>query len=319
MRRLFIKSVSAAALASCAGWSFAQSYPDRPVKLIVPFPAGTATDIIARLMASEMQRELGQPFVVDNRPGGQGTIAADALIQSPPNGYTLMVTASILASAPALFKKMPFDASRDFTPISRLAYTTLVLMVRKDFPAQTPQELLQQIRARGGKFTAGHGSVAGQVALSQLKVLGGADLVQVPYKGIPAAITDVIGGTIDLVVSDLTNAIAQTRNGQVKVLAITSAQRSPLVPDWPAMAETLQGYNVDAWIALMGPRGLPHEIANRINDAANRAIASKEVQARLRTMGMTPAHLGPTEMNAFFAQEVNNWSRLIKQAGIEPE
>jgi tripartite-type tricarboxylate transporter receptor subunit TctC len=317
--RSFFKLVLAAGLAVSTSLVLAQAYPQRPVKLIVPFPAGSATDVIARLVANELQREFGQAFVVDNRAGANGTIAAEGLIRSAPDGYTLMVATSALASTPSMLKKVPFDTARDFTPISRMVYTSLAILVRRDFPAQTPQEFLQYAKSRGGQFSAGHGSPAGQIALSQLRSLGGVDLVQVPYKGIPAAITDVIGGSIDMTVADLTNAIAQSKSGQAKVVGVTSSRRSPLVPDWPSMAEVMPGYNVDAWIALMGPRGLPSDVANRLHESTTRAIGTEQVQARLRTLGMTAAPMGPAEMSAFFASEIQTWARLVKQAGIEPE
>ncbi|MGD9945670.1 MAG: Bug family tripartite tricarboxylate transporter substrate binding protein [Burkholderiaceae bacterium] len=319
MRRRWIKYVLAGLLAVHAGLSAGQPYPARPVKLIVPFPPGSATDVIARLVATELQRELGQPFVVDNRAGGQGTIAAEALVRSEPDGYTLMVATSALASTPSMLKSVPFDTNRDFTPISRLVYTALAVMVRKDFPAQTPQEFIQEAKKRAAKLTGGYGSPAGQIALSQLRTLGGFDLVLVPYKGIPTSITDVIGGTLDMTISDLTNAMSQSRAGAVKIIGVTSSKRSPLVPDWPAMAESLPGYNVDAWIALMGPRGLNADIAERLHAAATRAIAAEAVQTRLRGFGMTAAPMGPAEMRGFFANEVQTYARLVKEAGIQPE
>ena len=297
----------------------AQTYPSQPVKLIVPFPAGSATDNIARILAKELQDELGQPFVVDNRPGAQAMLGTEVVARSAPDGYTLLVAAVSFAATPSMFRKVPYDPIADFVPISRLATTPLVLMVKTDFPARTTRELVDYAKANPGKLSAGYGSSSSQVCIAQLASRAHIDVLQVPYKGIPLAVNDVLGGTVQLTFVDLGNAIAQAKGGKLSAIGVTSEKRSPLVPDWPALAETLPGFDIDAWLATLGPKGLPEPIARKLHDATVRALAKPDVQARLAAQGFTPALLGPAESVPFVKAEVQKWATLSKQAGIVPE
>jgi tripartite-type tricarboxylate transporter receptor subunit TctC len=298
-------------------WS--QAYPAQTVKLVVPFPPGSATDTIARQIGQELQESLGQPFVIDNRPGAQGVIGAELVARSAPDGYTILVAAVSFAATEALMKKLPYDIVRDFTPIDRIVTTPLVLMVKRDFPARTPQEFISYVKARPAKVSAGYGSSSSQVCIAQLKSMAKLDVLEVPYKGIPLAVNDVLAGTIDFSFVDLGNALAQAKGGALRAIAVTTEKRSPLVPDWPALAEVLPGYDIDAWIALIGPKGLPREIAQKLHEATLKALAKPELQAKLGTVGFTPAPLGPDQMTPFIKAEVEKWTRLVKQAGIAPE
>lgn len=296
----------------------AEAYPSRPVSLVVPFPAGTANDSIARLLAVELQQTFGQPFVVENKPGAQGTIGADQVRRARPDGYTLMITSSSLAAAPAPMKKVPFDVAGDLVSVSRLVSTPLVLVVKGDFPASTPQQFISQVRSQAGKTSAGYGSASSQVCIAQLRSLAKVDVVDAAYKGIPQAISDVLGGTLDFTFADLGNAIAQTKGRNLKAIAVTSAARNPLVPDWPAMAEVLPGFDIDAWIGLFAPRGLPGAYADMLHEAATRAVALPAVHSKLAALGLAPAPLGPEQGDAFMRKEIDKWARLVKQAGIQP-
>ena len=296
-----------------------QPYPSRPVRLVVPFPAGSATDTIARLIASDLQESLGQPFVLDNKPGAQGIIGSEIVARSAPDGYTLLVAAVSFAAAESLFKKVPYDTEKDFTPVSRLVSTPLALLVKPDFPARTPQEFIAYLRANPGKLSAGHGSSSSQVSIAQLRSMAKVDVIDAPYKGIPLAINDVLGGTLAFTFADLGNAMAQVKGGTLRAIAVTSERRNTLVPDWPALSEVLPGYDLDAWIALMAPKGLPREIAQKLHDATLKALAKPELRAKLSTVGFTPAPLGPDQMGPFIKAEVDKWAKLVKQAGIQPE
>jgi len=297
----------------------AQAYPSQPVKLVVPFPAGSASDNIARILGKELQDDLGQPFVIENRPGAQSIVGSEVVAKAAPDGYTLLVTAVSFAAATSMFRKVPFDPVADFTPVSRMATTPLALMVKANFPARTARDFVEYARARPGKLTAGHGSSSAQVCIAQLARLANIDVLQVPYKGIPLAVTDVLGGNLNFTFVDLGNAIAQAKGGNLRAIGVTSARRSSLVPDWPALAETLPGYDIDAWLATLGPKGLPEPIARRLHEATMRALAKPEVQSRLATMGFTPALLGPADAVPFIKAEVAKWAALVKQAGIVPE
>jgi tripartite-type tricarboxylate transporter receptor subunit TctC len=297
----------------------AQAYPSQPVKLVVPFPAGSASDNIARILGKELQDDLGQPFVIENRPGAQSIVGSEVVAKAAPDGYTLLVTAVSFAAATSMFRKVPFDPVADFTPVSRMATTPLALMVKADFPARTARDFVEYARARPGKLSAGHGSSSAQVCIAQLARLANIDVLQVPYKGIPLAVTDVLGGNLNFTFVDLGNAIAQAKGGNLRAIGVTSARRSSLAPDWPALAETLPGYDIDAWLATLGPKGLPEPIARRLHEATVRALAKPDVQSRLATMGFTPALLGPADAVPFIKAEVAKWAALVKQAGIVPE
>ena len=299
--------------------AWAQAWPSQAVKLVVPFPAGSATDNIARILARELQDDLGQPFIVDNRPGAQGVLGTDIVAKSLPDGYTILVAAVSFAASGSTLKSVPFDPVTDFTPVSRMATTPLVLMVKSDFPARTPRELIDRAKDRSGKLAAGYGSSSSQVCIAQLATLANIDVLQVPYKGIPLAVNDLLAGTLQLTFVDLGNAIAQAKGGNLRAIGVTSAKRSPIVPDWPALAETLPGFDIDAWIATLGPKGLSEPIARKLHEATVRAMAKPDVQARLAALGFTPALLGPAEAAPFVKAEVVKWSKLAKQAGIVPE
>lgn len=308
-----------AAFGACA-LAHAQPYPSRPVKLVVPFPAGSATDQVARLAGRELQEELKQPFVVENKPGAQGAIAAESVAKSAPDGYTLLVTTNTPQAANvSLFKKLAYDPVKDFAPIARLGTTSFMLMVRPDFPAKNLKEFLAHARAQGGKLSAGYGSSGSQVSLALLKSMGGFDVVEAPYKGIPQAITDVMGGTLQFTFVDLGNALAQAKGGKLRGLAVTSAKRTPLAPDLPAIAEELKGYELIAWFALVAPAGTPKDIVQRLHDVTAKGLGRPDVKEKFAGIGTDVAPMGPEELGRFIQAEIGNWAKLVKLAGIQPE
>lgn len=316
MKTLF----AALALATAASAAAAQGYPTRPVKLVVPFPAGSATDQVARLVGAELQAALGQPFVVENRPGAQGAIAAAEVARAAPDGYTLFVTTNTPQAANvSLFKKLAYDPVRDFSPITRFGTIPFMLMVRPDFPARTLREFLAQVRAQPGRLSAGYGSAGSQVSLAMLKSLGKLDVVEVPYKGIPQTITDTLGGTLHFTFVDMANALAQAKAGKLRGLGVTAARRSALAPEVPAIAEELPGYEIIAWFALVGPAGLPEAVVQRLHETNLKILARPETRERFATLGTDVAPLGPQELGRFIQSEIEHWARLVKLAGIQPE
>ena len=299
---------------------FAQGYPSKPVKLVVPFPAGSATDQVARLAGAELQAALGQPFVVENKAGAQGAIAAAEVAKAAPDGYTLMVTTNTPQAANvSLFKKLAYDPVKDFTPITRYGTTSFMLMVRPDFPAKDLKGFIVHARSQPGKLSGGYGSAGSQVSLAMLKQLGRLDIVEVPYKGIPQTITDTMGGSLQLTFVDMANAQAQAKGGKLRGLGVTSGKRSPLAPDMPAIAEELQGYEVIAWFALVAPAKLPAAIVQRLNDTNMKAMAKPEMKEKFALVGTEVAPMGPAEFGRFIQSEVAHWAKLVKLAGIEPE
>jgi tripartite-type tricarboxylate transporter receptor subunit TctC len=314
------RTLVAAGLAAFTLGAHAQTYPARPVKLMVPFPAGSATDQVARLVGQQLQEELRQPFIVENKPGAQGAIAAGEVARAAPDGYTLLVTTNTPQAANvSLFKKLAYDPVKDFAPIARIGTTSFMLMVRADSPIRNFKEFLGDARGKPGKLSAGFGSSGSQVSLAMLKSMGQLDVIEVPYKGIPQTITDVLGGTLSFTFVDLGNALAQSKGGKLKGLAVTSAKRTPLAPDVPAVAEELKGYELIAWFALMAPAGTPPQIVQRLHDVTVKGIAKPEVKEKFAAIGTDVAPLNPAELGKFIQSEIAHWAKLVKLAGIQPE
>jgi len=298
----------------------ADPYPSHPVKMLVPFPAGSATDQLARIMSQALQESTGQPFVIENVPGAQGIIAAERVVKSAPDGYTLLFSSNTaVASNVALFKKLPYDPTKDFAPVARIGTNALVLMVNPKVPAKTVSELVAYAKANPGKLSAGYGSSSSQICIAMLAGMGGLQVVSVPYKGIPQAVSDTVAGTLAFTFVDFGNAIAQSKGGTLRALGVTSEKRSPLLPDWPAIAETLPGYDISAWFAIVAPAATPSDIVDKLASESIRALDKPDVKTRLTGIAITPAPLRPAETGAFIKAEVVKWTRLAKQAGIEPE
>src|SRR4249920_2297088 len=275
-------------LLSFSSFSFSQGYPNKPIRLLVPFPGGSATDHIARLTGNELQQALGQPVVVENKPGAQGGIAAAEVAKSAPDGYTLMMTTNTPQAANvSLFKKLNYDPVKDFSPVARLGTTSFMLMVRPEFPAKNLKEFLSY--SKGKSQSAGYGSAGSQVSLSMLKSMGKLDVVEVPYKGIPQAVTDTMGGQLAFTFVDLGNALAQAKGGKLRGLAVTSAKRTPLAPELPAVAEELPGYELIAWFALMAPAKTPAEVVQKVHDVAVKGLARADIREKYATLGTDPA------------------------------
>jgi len=298
--------------------SFSQNYPAKPIKLIVPFPAGSATDHIARLTGSELQQALGQPVVVENKAGAQGGIAAAEVAKAAPDGYTLMMTTNTPQAANvSLFKKLNYDPVKDFSPVARLGTTSFMLMVRPEFPAKNLKEFLSYSKSKNQ--SAGYGSAGSQVSLSMLKQMGKLDVVEVPYKGIPQAVTDTMGGQLAFTFVDLGNALGQLKGGKLRGLGVTSAKRTPLAPDLPAIAEELPGYELIAWFALMAPARTPADIVQKLHDASVKSLTKGEVKEKYAAIGIDPAPMTPAELGKFIQSEIAHWAKLVKLAKIEPE
>jgi tripartite-type tricarboxylate transporter receptor subunit TctC len=296
----------------------AQAWPTHAVKLVVPFPAGSATDQVARLTGAELQAALGQPFVVENKAGAQGSIAAAEVAKAAPDGYTLMVTTNTPHAANvSLFKKLSYDPVKDFAPIAGLATTSFMLMVRPDYPAGSLNEFLAYSRSKSQ--SAGYGSSGSQVSLALLKSMGKLDVLDVPYKGIPQAITDTLGGTLAFTFVDLGNALAQAKGGKLRGLAVTSAKRTPLAPDVPALSEALPGYELIAWFALVAPAKTPPQVVQKVHGAAAAALATPAVKEKFAAIGTDVAPLDPGQLAKFIGAEIAHWAKLVKLAGIQPE
>jgi tripartite-type tricarboxylate transporter receptor subunit TctC len=300
--------------------AIAQNYPSKPVKLVVPFPAGSATDQVARLAGQQLQEALKQPFIVENKPGAQGAIAAEFVARSAPDGYTLLVTTNTPQAANvSLFKHLPYDPVKDFEPVVRLSTTSFMLMAKTDFPAKDLKELLAYVRSQPGRLSAGYGSAGSQVSIAMMKAMGKLDVVEVPYKGIPQTVTDVLGGTLSFTFVDLSNALPQVKGGKLKGYAVTSEKRTPLAPEVPAMAEELKGYDLIAWFAIMAPAGTAKEVVQSLYDVAAKALQKNDIKEKFAFIGTDVAPMNPAQLGAFIKSEIAKWAVLVKQAGIQPE
>ncbi|WP_029001007.1 Bug family tripartite tricarboxylate transporter substrate binding protein [Azohydromonas australica] len=316
-RRYFLQSLGIAA-AWPAG-ALAQS-PGRPIRIVLSLPAGSAIDFQARLVAPHLATSLGQPVVIDNKPGGKDIIAMQDVIKSAPDGHTLyMGSLSPLAINVALVKGLPYDPRRHVTPIAGMALTNHVLMVRSDFPAKTFGEFIAYVKQRPGSVSIAHATTLVQTQIATLNRMAGIELLPIPYKGTSQTITDVIGGALQATLLDPGNALAQMKGGQLRALAVTSLKRNPLTPDLPAISETLPGFDFSAWTAMVGPAGMSSEVVQRINAAMNQALRHKDVTEKLAQAATLPLILSPEELKALIESDTARWIKLTREANIQPE
>jgi tripartite-type tricarboxylate transporter receptor subunit TctC len=317
-RRCFVKSLGAA-LALPVGGAFAQ-VSGRPIRIVVPLPAGSSNDHVTRVIAPYLNTSLGQTIVVENKAGGNGIIGTMDVVNSPPDGNTLLLgSLSPLAVNVALYKSLPYDPRRDVTPIAGVSLTNHVLMVKSTFPAKTFPEFIAYAKQRPGDVSVGYSTATVQVQIATMNRLAGIALLPVPYKGTPATITDVLGGSLNATLLDPGNALAQIKNGQMRALAVSSLKRNPLTPDWPAISETLPGFDFPSWNALVGPRGMPRELVNKINAAVDNALKQKDVVDKYAQAGTVPLVMTPDELKAFIDAETAKWIKLAREANIQPE
>ena len=303
--------------------ALAQEWPTGPIRGIVPFAAGSATDIVARLFADRMREVLGQPVVVEARPGASGLIGAEFVARAAPDGTTLLFgTNSTNAAANALFRRVPFDMERDFAPVSLLASVPLLVAVPANSPYRTLTELLAAARARPEAISFASASSSQRVAAEMLASMAGVRMLHVPYRASPAAIQDLIAGRVDVFVADQAVILPPTQGGQLRVLGVTTRTRSPQLPDLPTVAEAagLPNYEIFAWFVLAAPTGTPVSVIARLNAAVLHAAANPELRQRLeQVLGMTVSPSTPAEAQAFMRSETVKWGNAIRAAGIEPE
>lgn len=322
-RRQFHQLLGGLAAGGLPGLSTAQaSYPQSPVKIIIGFGPGSGTDIISRLMAEELRQALGQPFVVDNRPGASAQIAASAVAKSAPDGYTLMLTSNTTHSVnPHLFKKLPYDPIADFTPIGGVAYFPFILAVNASLPIRTAQELVSYAQQNRGKMSYAYGTPTVQIpceAINRLKQLGA---VGVPYKSSPPALNDVVAGLVQFLVVDLASARPHLQSGRLRALAVTSAKRTALAPELPTVEEALglKDFDLAAWTGMFGPAGLPKEVVSKVSGALQRSLAKPEVRERINALGADPTPSDTPAFTELVKRQLDIWGRNLTLAGIQPE
>jgi tripartite-type tricarboxylate transporter receptor subunit TctC len=317
-RRSLVMAGSAGLLATQA---FAQAYPTRPVRIIAPFGAGGGGDALGRLVAQHLSQAFGQPFVVENRAGGNGVIGAQEVLRAGPDGHTLfLATTTTNAINASLVRNLPYDPVRDFTMIGQLTRVPYILVTSREVPAMNLQDLVALARQRPGALSYASGSTPAIVAGALLGQMAGVQLLHVPYRTTVAALTDVVAGRVSMMFSDFAPALAQIRGGRVNAIAVTSATRSLLVPDLPSMAEAgVPGFEIIGWVALGAPAGLPGEIVTLLNAALHRILALAEVRDTLVGFGLEPVPSTAEAMSALVASDTTKWATLTRAAGIQAE
>jgi tripartite-type tricarboxylate transporter receptor subunit TctC len=319
-RRALLAALPAAALLPAAAG--AQDWPPGPVRAVVPFAPGSATDTVARVVADGMRASLGQPVVVENRAGANGLIGAEAVARAAPDGMTVLIgTNSTNAAANALFRRVPFDMENGFIPVSTIATVPLLVAVKADSPYRTLADLIAAAKARPEGITFASASASQRVATESLAAMAGIKLLHVPYRSSPLAVQDVLSGRVDLFVADQAVILPQAQAGTMRILAVTSGQRSGAVPEVPTVREAgnLPDYEVIAWFGLFVPAGTPADRVARLNRAMTAALELPETRARLGTFGMDIRPSTPEQAAAFVRAETVKWTNAIRQAGIEPE
>ena len=316
-----LASIAALSLALCAGGAAAQTYPAKPVRIVVTFPTGGAPDILSRIFSEKAQ--LGQPVVVDNVPGAGGNIGADRVAKAAPDGYLLVMgTVGTHAINGALYAKMPYDMVKDFTPVSLVASTPNLLVVNNDLPVRSVQDLIAYGRANPNKLSFGSPGIGSSVHVSGelFKSMTGVQMTHIPYKGRQMAIPDLIGGQIQLMFDNMPSALPMAREGKIRAVAQTSAKRSAAAPDIPTVAESgLPGFEATSWFALFAPAGTPREVIARLNAEVLRVFRLPEVQDRLKQLGLDAVLSSPEELARYQQGEIAKWAKVVKDSGAKAE
>lgn len=299
----------------------AAQYPGKPIRLIVPFPPGGAADLTARVVSQPLSQLLGQPILIENRAGADGVIAAEAALKSAPDGYTVFfATNTAFCAVPVFRKNPPYDPVADFTPISMIGKFGFFLFVHSSLPVKTVRELLEYIRANPGKINYGTGNSTSIVATAQLKLLERLDMVHVPYKGDAPATADLVAGRVQVMFATPGTALAQVKEGRLRVLATLLANRSPLAPDVPTTAEVgLLKLSITPWGGFFGPAKMPREIVERLSRDTNTVLARPEVRAQLDRYAFEGRGSSPEELAAYLKEQIDVWRRTVKEIGIQPD
>jgi tripartite-type tricarboxylate transporter receptor subunit TctC len=321
-RRQFLHlAAGAAALPAASRFAWAQTYPSRPVHIIVGFAPGSAADILARLIGKSLSERLGQPFVTENRGGAGGTLGAEAVVRAPPDGYTLLFCGSPDTFNATLYNKLSFNFIGDIAPVASISRGPLALVVDPSFPARTIPEFIAYTKANPDKVnfaSAGTGTVA-HMAGELFMAIAGVKLVHVPYRGLGQAMTDLLGGQVQAIFSTMPPAIGHIKAGKLRALAVTSAMRSPALPDLPTIGDFLPGYEATLLQGLGAPKNVPAEIIDRLNKETNAALADPAMKARLADLGSEPLAMAPADFGKLLADEAEKWAKVIRTANLKPE
>lgn len=317
----FLQAIAATLCMAATSATLAQggAYPTKPIRLIVPFPAGGATDLFARTLSQKMGEKLGTTLVIDNKPGAGGAIGSDMAAKAPPDGYTLLLaTTSTHSIGPAITAKLPYDTVRDFTPIAHVGDAPSIMLVPNSSPAKTVREWIEYAKKNPGKLnyaSSGNGTIV-QLTAELFKSQADIFVTHIPYKGTALAIPDLISGKVDVLFDSLPTGMPHVRDGRLRALGVTTLKRSPLAPELPPIADTLPGFESNTWFGLYGPKGLPADMVTRINMAANQALADPEVMDKLARLGILPTTSTPAQLASMVAEDAAKWKKIITERKI---
>jgi tripartite-type tricarboxylate transporter receptor subunit TctC len=313
-----VRAAATAFAAAVSATALAQGFPAKPVRVVVPYPPGGPTDIVARVVSQKLSEQTGQQFVVENRAGAGGNIGAEAVARSPADGYTLLVATTAHAINPSLFKQLGYDLQKDFAPVSQLTGGPLVIVVNPSLPAKNVPELIALAKSKPGalNFASSGNGQSTHLSAELFSSMAGIKMNHVPYKGSAPALTDVIGGQADLMFDTMLSAMPQVKTGKLRALAVTSAARSPAAPDLPTVAESgLPGYEAIAWNGLLAPAGTPKDVVAKLNAELKRALEAPEVKERFAAQGFGAAWTPPEKYAAFMQAELAKWAKVVKTSG----
>jgi tripartite-type tricarboxylate transporter receptor subunit TctC len=321
LRRKFLQlAAGAAASPGISRFAWGQAYPSRPVRIILGFPPGGPSDILARLVGHWLSDRLGQPFLIESRPGASGNIAAEAVIRSPADGHTLLLVVPGNATSDALFDKLNFNFIRDTAPVAAISHGPLIMTVNPAIPVQTVPEFIAYAKARPGQINFASPGIGAIIHLGGelFKIMTGVNMVHVPYRGIAPALTDLIAGQVQMMFVDAPSSIEHIKAGKLRGLAVTSTARSEILPQLPTVSEFLPGFEAGNWFGLAAPRDTPVEVIDKLNKEINVALTEPTVKARLAGLGATAFTGSPADFGKFIAAEAEKWTKVIQTAGIKP-
>jgi len=304
-----------------AGPAHAADYPTRPVKWVVPYPPAGTTDVLARIVAQWLTEKLGQPFVIENKPGAGNNLGTESVVKATPDGYTMLLVNPANGINATLYKELSFNVIRDIAPVAGLVRTPNVMEVTPSFPAKTVAEFIAYCKANPGKINMASSGSGTSVHLSGelFKSLTGCQMLHVPYKGAGPALTDLMGGQVDVIFDNLPSSIGHIKSGKIRAIAVTSAERDPSLPDVPTVAETVPGYEATAWFGIGMPKGTPKDVVEKINAEVNRALVDPKMRARLAELGGKPIAGSPEDFGKVIAAETAKWEKVVISSGAKVE
>ncbi len=320
-RRFLHLAAGAAALPAISLITWAQTYPARPVRVIVAAAAGGATDILARLIGQRLSDQFGQQFIIENRPGSSYSIGTEAVVRAPADGYTLLAISTVHVINTSLYDKLNYNFIRDIAPVAGIMRTPLVMAVNSSFPAKTISEFIGYAKANPGKVNFASGGRGSSVHVSGelFKMMAGLDMVHVPYRGEGLALTDLLGGQVQVMFTALAVAIEYIKTGKLRALAVSTPTRWEELPDIPTVGEFVPGYEASAWFGIGAPKNTPAEIVEKLNNEINSAVADPKIKARLTDLGGVPMSIMPADLGKFIADETEKWGKVIRAADIKVE